>query len=414
MWPWKKREIREVEPPHREVPTDACAIANEGIGLLQKLLNLKGYGALSQSPFFAAINLISSSVGQMHWEVKTKNQDEDVPPFFYADKVFDDCLLTQFMLVKNLIKDVLLYGNGFAYIHRDNKGVPMSIEYLPFGDCNIIYNKANNTLFYQIPKLTKSLVEPINVIHLVMHSANGIEGKSILSFATNTVKLAGNAEKAASDFFGGGMTVHGILSTESPRLTKDQRESIRSAWSESQVGTGTGIAVLESGMKYQQISSNSKDAQLLESRLFNIQEVARWFNISPVLLGDLSKTSYNNLEQAQLQFVTNTLAPYVLMLEQEINRKLILPKDKNKYYIDVVEEDIIKQDKQSQVNYLSTLVDKGIITRNEARKQLGYSPVEGGDELMVSYSDPNQNKINQDENPDNEEKNTEEQENEEE
>jgi len=403
MWPFRKREIREVEQPHKEVPTDACTLANEGIGLLQKLLNLKGYGALSQSPFFAAINLISSSVGQMHWEVKCKNQDEDVPPFFYADKVFDDCLLTQFMLVKNLIKDVLLYGNGFAYIHRDNKGVPIALEYLPFGECNIVYNKAGNTLFYQVPKLTKSLVEPINIIHVVMHSANGIEGKSILSFATNTVKLSGNAEKAASDFFGGGMTVHGILSTETPRLTKEQRESIRSAWSESQVGAGTGIAVLESGMKYQQISSNSKDAQLLETRLFNIQEVARWFNISPVLLGDLSKTSYNNLEQAQLQFVTNTLAPYVLMLEQEINRKLILPKDKSKYYIDIIEEDIIKQDKQSQVNYLSTLVDKGIITRNEARKQLGYSPVEGADELMISYSDPNQNKITGSEN---EEKNT--------
>lgn len=405
MWPFRKQEIREIDQPHKEVPADACTEVNEGIGLLQKLLNLKGYGALSQSPFFAAINLISSSVGQMHWETKCKN-DGDVPVSFYADRVFDDCLLTQFMLVKNLIKDVLLYGNGFAYIHRDIKGVPVKLEYLPFGDCNIIYNKITNTLFYQVPKITKSLVEPINIIHVAMHSQDGIEGKSILSFATNTVKLAGNAEKAASDFFAGGMTVHGILSTEAPRLTKDQRESIRNAWGESQIGNGTGIAVLESGMKYQQISSSSKDAQLLETRLFNIQEVSRWFNISPVLLGDLSKTSYNNLEQAQLQFVTNTLAPYVLMLEQEINRKLILPKDKIKYYIDIVEEDIIKQDKQSQVNYLSTLVDKGIITRNEARKQLGYSPVEGGDELMISYSDPNQNKIN----PDNEEKNTEEQE----
>ncbi len=402
MWPFSKKEIREVEQPHKEVPTDACATVNEGIGLLQKLLNTKGYGALSQSPFFAAINLISSSVGQMHWEVKCKD-DGDVPPFFYADKVFDDCLLTQFMLVKNLIKDVLLYGNGFAYIHRDNKGVPMSIEYLPFGDCNIIYNKTNNTLFYQVPKLTKSLVEPINIIHVVMHSANGIEGKSILSFANNTVKLSGSAEKAASDYFASGMTVQGILSTDNPRLVKEQRASIRNAWNESQMGQGSGIAVLEAGMKYQPISSNSKDAQLLETRLFNIQEVSRWFNISPVLLGDLSKTSYNNLEQAQLQFVTNTLAPYVLMLEQEINRKLILPKDKNKYYIDVVEEDIIKQDKQSQVNYLSTLVDKGIITRNEARKQLGFSPVEGGDELTVSYTDVNQNKVNQN---NNEEKNT--------
>jgi phage portal protein BeeE len=118
------------------------------------------------------------------------------------------------------------------------------------------------------------------------------------------------------------------------------------------------------------------------------------------------------LEQAQLQFVTNTLAPYIDMLEEELNRKLILPKDRLKYYIDVVEEDIIKQDKQSQVNYLNTLVNSGIITRNEARKQLGYSPVEGGDELIVAYTDVNQNKINQDSNTDNEEKNTDENEDE--
>ena len=138
-----------------------------------------------------------------------------------------------------------------------------------------------------------------------------------------------------------------------------------------------------------------KDAELLETRLFNVQEVARFFNISPVLLGDLSKSSYNSIEQAQLQFVINTLAPYIAMLEQEINNKLIMPSMKYNYYIDIVEEDIIKQDKQSQANYLNTLVNSGILTRNEARKKLGYPPVEGGDELMVSYSDPNQNKINQ-------------------
>lgn len=415
LFNWSKHETR-AEAPHPEQEQNACTIANEGIGLMQKLFNLKEYDALSQSPFFAAINLISSSIGSMHWEVKCKNGGE-VPPDFYVNKLFDDCLLTQFMLVKNLIKDVLLYGNGYAYIHRDNRGVPMTLEYLPHGECNIVYNKAVNTLFYQAPKITKSLIEPINIIHLVMHSDNGIEGKSILSFATNTVKLAGNAEKAASDFFGGGMTVHGILSTESPRLTKDQRESIRTAWNESQIGNGTGIAVLESGMKYQQISSNSKDAQLLETRLFNIQEVSRWFNISPVLLGDLSKTSYNNLEQAQLQFVTNTLAPYVLMLEQEINRKLILPKDRYKYYIDVVEEDIIKQDKLSQASYLTTLVSNGVISVNEVRKQLGYSPVEGGDKLLIPFTNikdntigsTNQNKINGQE----EDKNTEENEDEE-
>ena len=128
--------------------------------------------------------------------------------------------------------------------------------------------------------------------------------------------------------------------------------------------------------------------------------------MNPVLLGDLSKTSYNSIEQAMIQFTVNTLAPYVINLEQELNKKLILPNDQSKYYIDIIEEDIIKSDKQSQVNYLSTLVDKGIISRNEARAQLGFAPVEGADELMISYSDPNQNKINGQE----EDKNTEEQE----
>ena len=408
MWPFRKREIREVEQPHTEVPTDVCTEVNQGIGLLNKLLNLKEYDALHQSPFFAAISLISNSIASMHWVVKSY-EDIDIPKNFYTYNLFDGMNVGNFMTIKNMISDVIMYGNGFAYIHRDKSGKPTGIEYLPFGQCNIVYNKASRVLLYQAPGITKSLIEPINILHFKMLANDGIEGRSILSFACNTVKLNASAEKAATDFFGGGMTVKGILSTESPRLTKEQRESIRSAWSESQLGSGNGMAVLESGMKYQQISSNSKDGELLESRLYNVQEVARWFNISPVLLGDLSKSSYNTLEQSQLQFILNTLSPYVSMIEEELNTKLILPQHKNKYYIDVCEEDIVKSDKQSQVNYLSTLVDKGIITRNEARHELGFGPVEGGDELTIAYSDPNQNKIN----GNNEDKNTQENEDEE-
>ena len=397
MWPFSKKEIREVEQPHIEVPTDVCTEVNQGIGLLNKLLNLKEYDALHQSPFFAAISLISNSIASMHWVVKSY-EDIDVPKNFYTYSLFDNMNVGHFMTIKNMISDAIMYGNGFAYIHRDKTGKPISIEYLPYGQCNIVYNKASRILLYQAPSITNSLIEPINILHFKMLAPDGIEGRSILSFASNTVKLNASAEKAATDFFGGGMTVKGILSTESPRLTKEQRESIRSAWSESQLGNGNGMAVLESGMKYQQISSNSKDGELLESRLYNVQEVARWFNISPVLLGDLSKSSYNTLEQSQLQFILNTLSPYVSMIEEEINTKIILPQHKNKYYIDVCEEDIVKSDKQSQVNYLSALVDKGIITRNEARHELGFGPVEGGDELTIAYSDPNQNKINQDKN----------------
>lgn len=393
------RKEKRSNEPHKETNHSVCDEVNEGIGLIQKLLNLKDYGAMHQSAFFSAVSLISNSIAQMSWELKSYNED-DVPDDKFLKDLFYNSQLTQFMIIKNMIKDCLLHGNGFAYIERDKAGKPISLKYLPFGDCNIFYNKVTGVLLYQCPRISNKMIEPIDILHVRMITKDGINGISILDYANSSIKLSASAEKAAHEFFSSGMTVQGVLSTETPRLTKDQREAIRSAWNESQLGAGAGLAVLEGGMKYTPVSSNSKDAELLETRLFNVQEIARFFNMSPVLLGDLSKSSYNAVEQAQLAFVLNTLAPYISMLEQEINAKLILPSQKYKYYIDIVEEDIIKQDKQSQANYLNTLVQSGIITRNEARKKLGYHAVEGGDELMVAYSDPNQNKINQDKNTD--------------
>ena len=379
---FSKKEKRNNEQPHIEHTESACDQVAEGVGLLQKLLKLNGYGALSQSPFFCAINLISNGVAQMKWNVKTSD-DSDVPVNFYAKHLFDNCLLTQFMLVKSMIKDVILHGNAFCYIERTSDGKPKNLIYLPFGECNIVYNKVTGALFYQIPKISASLIEPINVIHLLINSKNGVEGISLLDYAYNTINLNGSAEKACASYFSSGMTVNGILSTDTPRLTKEQRQSIRQAWQESQLGQGTGLAVLEGGMKYSPVSSNAKDAQLLETRLYNVSEVARWFQISPVLLGDYSKIAYNSLEQSQMQFIVDTLSPYVIMLEEELNRKIIMPSDRAKFY------------KKSQAEYLGTLIDKAIITPNEARVQLGYAPVEGGDELYRPYTDINQNKINQ-------------------
>lgn len=390
LFNWRKHETRS-EAPHPEQEQNACTETLQGVGLLQKLLNLQGYGPLHQSAFFAAINLITNSVAQMDWKLKSTD-DSDVDDLFLKSLFYGN-ELTQFMLVKSIIKDCIIHGNGFCYIVRDRKGKPIGLKYLAFGECNIIYNKANKTLFYQAPSISNSLIEPINMIHVRMITEDGINGKSILSYADTALKLSGAAEKSAQSFFNSGCTVQGILSTESPRLTKEQRQSIRQAWTESQLGQGSGISVLEGGMKYTPVSSNSKDSQLLESRLYSVQEISRFFNISPTLLGDLSKTSYNTLEASQQAFVLHALMPYVIMLEQELNEKLLTVQQKTHYYIDLSEEDIIKSDKQSQVNYLTTLVSSGIISVNEARKQLGYSEVEGCDDLIIPFTKIEDNKI---------------------
>jgi HK97 family phage portal protein len=399
MWFFnKKEEKRNAEQPHVEVEKNACDEALALAGLINKTYG-KSYDPMKQSSFFAAVNLISNGIAQMGWEVKSKS-DKNVSSVPYIDELFDKNNLTQFLFVKNIIKDVLLRGNGFAYIHRDQSGRPKSLEYMPFGDVTIEYNSLTRELYYLVPKIKQGIVEPINIIHLRINSEDGIHGRSIISYAANTITLGGNAEKSAQDFFGSGMLLQGILSTDLPIMNGKTIEQAHAQWKSSQLGDGTGVAILPAGMKYQNVTTNASDGQLLETRQFNITEIARWFNISPVLLGDYSKTAYNTIEQAQLQFVVNTLAPYVMMLEDELNQKIIMPSDKDRIYIDIIEEDIIAQDKQAQASYLTTLVDKGIITRNEARVKLGLNPVEGGDDLLIAYTDINQNKINQDKNTD--------------
>lgn len=391
-WFNKKEEKRDNAQPHIQEPEkSACDEALTLGGLINKVYG-KSYDPMQQSSFFAAVNLISNGIAQMGWEVKSKT-DKNISTIPYINDLFDNNNLTQFLFVKNIIKDVLLFGNGFAYIHRDGAGRPKKLEYMPFGDTTIEYNSLTRELYYLAPKYHQGYIEPINILHLRINSDDGIHGRSIISYAVNTIKLGGNAEKSAQDFFGSGMLLQGILSTDIPVMTDKTIKQAHSQWKSSQLGDGTGVAILPAGMKYQNVTTNASDGQLLETRQFNITEIARWFNISPVLLGDYSKTAYNTIEQAQLQFVVNTLAPYVMMLEDELNQKIVMPSDKDRIYIDIIEEDIIAQDKQAQASYLTNLVSSGIISVNEARKQLGYPEIEGCNDLIIPFTKIEDNKI---------------------
>lgn len=371
-----------------------------GLGL-DAIVNHGLIPAVSLSAVFAAIEIISNSVAELPINVKTKEENKvTILKNHQLYHLFDNCLLTKYMMMKMLVTDMLLYGDGFAYIERAADGTPINLIYCPHGTVTIQYNEMTRQLYYLIPMLGKGRIEPINMIHILKNSRNGVEGKGILEYANKTIQLAGNTEKAALDYFSSGCHVAGILTTNSPRLTEEQRNSIRTAWNQSHGKNGTGMAVLEAGMSYQAVSSNSKDAQLLETRLFNLQDIARFFNINPVLLGDLSHSSYSTIEASLLEFVTHTLFPYITLIEDELKRKLIKPSEKN-LYIDLEENFILKADKSSEANYLNTLVSGGIITPNEAREQLSLNPIEGGDKIIIPYTDVNQNTIgNQDGNKD--------------
>ena len=357
---------------------------------------LKEFGPLDPmtlSAVYAAVSLISNSIAQIPVHVRNVETGAIINnhPINLALK---RGLITKYQLIKCLVTDMLLHGNGLAYIERAADGTPTSLVYCPHGSYNIYYNQHSHQLYYQLPDITKKKVEPINVIHIYKDAKDGVQGRKLFDLAGKTLSLSNAAEAAAEDYYSSGCNLDAVLKSSRP-LTNEQRADIKSQWMSARTqnsGRGKNIAVLGSDLDYTPIGSTAAESQLLETRGFNIDEVARYFNISPQLLGDLAHTQYGSLEQAQLDFLMHCLMPYISMIEDEFNRKLLKPSESN-LYIDMDENHIMKADKTATANYLSTLTSAGIMSINEARHLLDLAPVDGGDDLIIPYTNIEDNTI---------------------
>lgn len=345
--------------------------------------------SITLSGVYAAVELISNAIAQIPIHIKDKFSG-DILENTGLELVFQDNIQSKYTIIKQMVSDMLLNGNGVAYIRKDGNGKPNGLIYCPKGTYTIVYDEIAGTLYYQIPKISSKKIDPKNVIHILKNSADGVNGKGFFTYASRTVQNAINAEEASSSYYESGCSVNAILKSDR-KLSKKQKEEIEQAWNLAHNGhTKNSIAVLGVDLNYVPLSNNAADSQLVESRLFNLQEIARFFNINPVLLGDLSHSSYSSLEQAQQEFLIHTLSPIIALMEDEFNRKLCKDTD---FVIDIDENHILLSDKNSTANYLEKMTKSGIMTRNEARHLLGLRPVEGADDLLMPYTDVNMNKV---------------------
>ena len=344
--------------------------------------------ATSLSAFYSALELISNSIAILPIVIK---RDNEIDKNHHLNFLFKDMLISKYNFMKMMINDVILYGNAYAYIERGTDGTPLNLIYCEHGSTTTIYNKSNQDIFYQIPFLRKGNIESINVIHLYKDSNNGIEGRSLITYANQIIKLSQATDKAASKYYSSGCALQGALTIKGAR--KNAKEQARQAFQETHGDRGSGLVILDDDMSYTPISSNANDSQMLEARTFNVQEIARFFNINPILLGDKDGASYASIELANIEFVTHTLMPYIVMIEEEFNRKLVKPSESN-IRIDIDEKFLMMRgDMHTTSEYLTKLTSGGIITINEAREQLGLTAVEGGDEIIMPYTKIEDNKL---------------------
>ena len=384
-WNINKREKRNFEQP--------------SISYEQQVANALNFPFLNfnESPytlsaFHRCVELISSSVANLPISVLfiDKQGNKKVRNNHRLNVVFQNMLLTRYQFIHNLVKDVITSGNAFAYIHRDNGGNVKQITYLQPSEVQVVYNKQRGELYYQIPSISKQQkIEPYDIIHLVQNSKDGIVGTSTLSLMNRTLKGAGYAEKTALNLFeNNGQSPRGILTVES-QLTKAQREDIKEKWASNL--SSNGVCVLQGNMRYQSLSATANDQQLLESRKFHQEQICQFMGVPPELLG---MKEPKNIEELTNQFLTFTLQPIITLLEEEFTRKLFAPSEKN-FRIDLDENSMLRMSKSAQAAFFSSMIERGILSINEVRSELGYESIgEQGNKHIIPFTDIEQNTIN--------------------
>lgn len=358
------------------------------------------YSAMNISAVYRAVEIISDSIAMLPIKIRQLDADHynELDSHSLNLVMKNAGYLSKYTFIKLLIQSIMLRGNGFAYIERAGDGTVTGLRYLPSGDVQIHYNKEKKELYYTCNYVSKKRIEPINMIHLLKNTYDGVNGVSTLTYATRSINLSNNTENSANNFFTSGCNLAGILTVQG-QLNDKQRDQIRSSWNQAYSNGGAGLAVLQGNMDYKPIQLSAAESQMLESREFNITDIARFFGISPVLLGDLSHSSYSTIEATQNQFLLHTLNPYIVLVEEEFTRKLFKPSESN-LVIDLDETALLKTDKSALAGYYGALLDKGVLCVNEVRKELGYSPIEGGEKHMIAYTKIEDNLINNEENND--------------
>lgn len=369
-----------------------------GLNFLTPYLN-KGE-ATAVSAFFGGLQLITQTMASIPLHVRDVKTGEIIA--HPIDSAFDNSLQSRFTLIKQLVWDMYIHGNGLFYIKRAQDGTPVELVYCPHGTYSIMYNEFKRELYYLIPFITKRRVEPINVIHCLINSTDGINGKGIPLYAKKLLDIALATDSHAKNYFENGANIDGILKSNKT-LSPQQKLDMKNSWNTVHgPGKNGGIAVLGVDTDYIPIGSNANDSEMLESREFNSQAVLQYLNLDPILLGINSASSYNSIEQAQLSFLSHCIYPLISLLESEFNRKLIKPSEKGKIYIDLDESHIQFADKSATANYYSTLTKNGIMSVNEARHMLGLMPKEGCDDLIIPFTDLSTNKVNDETNKEDE------------
>jgi HK97 family phage portal protein len=349
--------------------------------------------ALGYAPIWNAVSLISGTIGALPLHLMQRKGD--------AKRIADDRKMYQVMHDQwnpymtamagreCLMAHVLTWGNGYA--EKVLNGYGEVVQLWPITPNRVRPVMSDGELVYRItlPIGPDVILSREKVLHVPGLGFDGFMGYSVISMARKSIGLGMSMETFGSLYFGQG-THPGVIVSHPGKLGPEAYANMKGALTEAYSGLGQShrLMLLEEGLKMEKVGIPNNDSQFLESRNFQIPEIARWFNLPPHKLKDLTRSSFSNIESEQISFVTDSILPWLVRLEQNYQMQLLSPSDREysgrgRLYWKHSVEGLMRGSAATRAAFYGPMLDRGVFSINEVRALEDMDPILGGDIHLV-------------------------------
>ena len=340
--------------------------------------NITESNAMAISTVYACVYKIATTIASLGLDVFERNGNEvnvaNVHPAHDLIKIKPNAYQTAFEFWETITASALIYGMGYAVIERDERGFAIALHCVHASDVDLREVKGERVYIVK----DFGAVRPENMLEIA-----NLQRMSPIRLHRDNLGLAKSAMDFGAEYFGQSGQMTGVLTSDQP-LKKEQMDIIQGSWNNGAAQAGTKL--MPFGFKYQRISISPDEAQFIETRKFQAEEICRIFSVPPSLVQLPSQTTYNNVEQQNLMFARHTIVPWTQRIEQEVDRKLIPAFQRPEIYTKFRLVDLQRGDTTARSNYFTQMLQAGVLSINEVRAEEELNPVEGGDVHTVQVN----------------------------
>ena len=387
------RLFRARDKPHRQtLPEDAVSAAPTfSFGSSMSGKSVTPSSAIQVSAVYACVRVIAETIASLPLHIYeatdagSRKANEHTLYRLLHDEPNTE--MTSFIWREVMLSHLLLYGNSYCQIIRSGRSRIVGLyPLLPDHMAVDRDTKGKLTYTYTTSEGRMEQLNPEDVLHIPGLGFDGVMGYSPIALEKAAIGLGIAAEEYGSKFFQNGARPSGILTH--PNTVKDPA-SLRASWNAAYGGSGNAsrVAVLEEGMTFVPLSMPNNEAQFLETRKFQVTEICRIFRVPPHMIGDLERATFSNIESQNISFAVHTIRPWLVRIEQAINKTLIPENEKGRYYAQFNIDGLMRGDYKSRMEGYAIARQNGWMSANDIRALENLNPIsekEGGNAYLVN------------------------------